>query len=142
VNIKGFISDVSVNNIKINGDTIEFDAKPLRTGFSSYTVTTPNESIIHSGSFFLNLPVGVDETMQPSSFQVYPIPVQHSISIYSNDNTIIKGIIIYNMLGKSLSYEGTNTNLQKIDLDNLPAGAYSMYIYTNKGTENRKFLKE
>ena len=73
---------------------------------------------------------------------LFPNPAKNilNIKIYENSNLEISKIEITNLLGQIVfSEEKSNT---KIDVSKFQSGIYQIKIITNKGSWNKKFIKE
>lgn len=79
---------------------------------------------------------GVDEVVESSILNIYPNPTNSVLNIEVKENTNIK---IVNLLGKTLAEQQLNTDINTINVSNLPSGVY--YIQTRNGSTT-KFIKQ
>lgn len=71
-----------------------------------------------------------------SEINIYPNPVTDFLNITSN--TTIDQIAVYDISGKNVNVSITDN---KVDVKNLPAGAYIISIETKDGKTTKKFIK-
>ena len=87
--------------------------------------------------------LGTDDFIQLNKvITLFPNPAKNilNIKIYENSNLEISKIEITNLLGQIVfSEEKSNT---KIDVSKFQSGIYQIKIITNKGSWNKKFIKE
>jgi hypothetical protein len=78
-----------------------------------------------------------------STFSVYPNPTRGALRI-ENGGLKIKGIEIFDILGKKQNIRAENILLHetKIDISHLSSGIYFLRITTESGVETMKVLKE
>jgi len=75
-------------------------------------------------------------------FQVFPNPTQDFVTVKSNLNIQNYNIDLFNGLGHKIeSFKVDHSKTTKIDLSRYPAGAYYIYILTDKDVLNYKILK-
>ena len=69
---------------------------------------------------------------------LYPNPSINKITINISDNSLIKGVKIYNLLGEEiLNY---NQNINEIDVSNLKVGIYLVNVFTDKHDYKTKMV--
>ena len=108
---------------------------------ASFAITNvifnPNSDII-SNNNTATLNINSEELI--SAISIYPNPVNDLLNIQTNQQIIIKKIVVFNLLGQVIF---TQTNPQKnINLKKLQTGTYLLKIETNKGTISKTLLKE
>jgi len=75
-------------------------------------------------------------------FCVYPIPVKSILNLETKDSINVKTINIYDMLGQIVLAVPNAERISRIDVSDLRTGTYFVKVNTDRGTANRKFLKE
>lgn len=117
-------SNLVVGNTFSNTANIYFDYNfPIVT--NNYTTTVQNA-------------LGLQENDLKSAISIYPNPVKDVLNFMSED--IIIKIEIYDIAGRIVSSNSVSEN--KIDLSELKTGNYIAKVYTEKGIESIKLLKE
>jgi hypothetical protein len=86
-----------------------------------------------------NLTLGINEDELISSINIYPNPSSDFVIIRS-ENQIINSIQLFDLKGRKIEFDLVDPN--KIEIDNLSSGVYIIKIRTDKGTLNRKLIKE
>jgi hypothetical protein len=71
-----------------------------------------------------------------TNISIYPNPASNIITIFTNDNSLLKKVSIYNELGQLVITE-FNT---RINVQNLSKGVYYCEIETNKGKVSKKLI--
>lgn len=79
------------------------------------------------------------EEMVSQSFAIYPNPVNGTLYIDNDDNTI-EALIITDITGKTVVTQTGHTS--QINVQQLPDGMYFIEIKTDSGTSHQKFIKE
>ena len=77
-----------------------------------------------------------------SYFSVYPNPAKDVLHLDAKNEIEVKAINIYNTLGQMVMVVTNPENNAAIDVANLKTGTYFIKVLTDKGTSNRKFVKE
>ena len=108
------------------------------------TYSISNWTSIDPGvSFSSNCPpctVGIDESLaNKEDVSIFPIPTSHQLSIISNQLNINR-IDIINITGKAL--KTITTDLNSINVANLPSGIYFIKLVTDVKTITKKFVKQ
>ncbi|MBS7787776.1 T9SS type A sorting domain-containing protein [Flavobacterium sp. CYK-55] len=109
-----------VVNVPFNATGIEFN---------------PKKDIISKNST-ATLAADVFET--DASAGIYPNPATDELNIIIAENQVLQEVSIYNALGQKVGVFQT----EKIQLNNLSAGLYSVEINTNFGRTIKKFIKK
>ncbi|HLU17903.1 MAG TPA: PKD domain-containing protein, partial [Edaphocola sp.] len=111
------------------------------------SLTVSNECSVRDTSLliYVDLLTGVkfvdaDEV----NVNIYPVPTQHSLNVeLAETNNNIRKIRVVNTIGQTLIEQGgSNTQKQSVDVSNLSAGNYFIYIETDHGNTVRKFNKQ
>jgi len=76
-----------------------------------------------------------DETLQ-QNIEIYPNPTNGILYINNEQNIVLRKVIVYNFLGQVVK---NNTDMNKIDITNLPNGIYYVGIETDK--KDKAFYK-
>lgn len=80
------------------------------------------------------------EEFSTNLFTIYPNPVNDILFIENNYNDVIKKIIVYNLLGKTIIEQ--NGNNFQLNFSNISSGLYLMKITTEKETIINKIIKK
>ncbi len=87
-------------------------------------------------------PLGVEELSEENEINISPNPCTSQLQISSNE-TVIKEIQITNVLGEFMQSSVIgNSSSVTFDVSNLTNGIYFIQIKTEKGTTNKKFIKQ
>ena len=117
-------SDLVIGNTFSNSANIYFDYNfPIIT--NNYTTT-------------IQTPLSLQENQSITDLSVYPNPVKDFLNFKTEQN--IFKVEVYDVAGRILSSNSTSEN--KIDLSALKTGNYILKLYTEKGIENTKIMKE
>ncbi|MCO6173577.1 T9SS type A sorting domain-containing protein [Flavobacterium sp. NRK F10] len=73
-------------------------------------------------------------------FTLYPNPVKDILNISSKNQTEIKSVEIYNIIGQLVIV--VPNAVQNIDVSSLESGTYFVKVNSEKGSGNTKFIKE
>ncbi|NJX16289.1 T9SS type A sorting domain-containing protein [Tamlana crocina] len=79
-----------------------------------------------------------DENLQAKVLKLYPNPANNRLFLNSN-NDQIESLKIYNVNGQLV--QQTTNYLDGINIETLPSGFYMVLVRTQKGTFNKRFLK-
>ena len=81
------------------------------------------------------------EKKDKNNFSIYPNPCRDILTIqFSNARPVQKTISIINVLGLNVkTFTGTSTK-QQLDISNLPAGTYFLFVDYEKNLYSRKFM--
>jgi hypothetical protein len=124
--------EVSVNSgniINISDYEIIISSSELDTPFvTGGKIATVDSSTLSSQQFNLN-----------NEFKIYPNPTNDILNIHNYNNNKIDKIKIFNTLG-NLVFQSDN-DVNKIKVNNLPAGIYLIKLYNENKTFTYKFLK-
>jgi len=75
------------------------------------------------------------------NFKIYPNPSSQEITIELNSKNKISQITITNYLGEQIiKMDNVENNLQKININNLPAGIYQVSINSNNQILSSKLV--
>ena len=75
-------------------------------------------------------------------FCVYPVPAKDMLHFDSKNEIGVTSIHIYDMLGQIIQVVTNPESNTTIDVSDLKSGTYFLKVITDKGTANRKFIKE
>ncbi len=81
------------------------------------------------------------ETYISENINIYPNPVQDILSFEFNQNSNVKKLIIYDLLGKKVIEQNDNS-YGEIYIGELKPGIYLMKIYVDDTIYQQKFIKE
>ncbi|HEX2901244.1 MAG TPA: T9SS type A sorting domain-containing protein [Bacteroidia bacterium] len=118
-------------------------------GQGSYTLTSPNSTVVATGGQFGSSEMKSWTTEQgtavnpelTASINVYPNPSRGVFNI-EIPNVNNAEITIVTVTGKLVYTTNTNQSLSKIDLSNLAAGMYLVRVKTEEGLAVKKITKE
>lgn len=83
----------------------------------------------------------VEENAINSTISIYPNPAKDVVSVSFTQNTDCSSIEIYSIDGRMVKSQ--NSDFEKINISNLPAGIYIMRVILNDGTEcTERIVKE
>ena len=80
--------------------------------------------------------------MSKSDFVVYPNPTYDSISVTLPDDSDVKTIAIYSVLGQKVLEKGISTQSSTISLKSLTSGTYFYKIESNTFSKSGKIIKQ
>ena len=114
-----------LGNIFSNTANIYFDYNaPIVTNTASTSIVAlVNPTVVFNDYFFLS-----------------PVPSKGVLNINTKKDITISSISIINTLGQVMLVNSNPNNT--IDVSNLTAGTYFIYIITDKGTGSGRFIKE
>lgn len=93
------------------------------------------------GSNCSNVYLSVKEKAMDEEITVYPNPAKDRVQI--NTGSVISSVNIYDMQGRLVKrHSGTGSAVEKILLDDVPAGNYIFRVITQKGGFTRKVIKK
>ncbi len=139
-------------NWNLIGNTIEGEAAGDRSGWSISLSSDGNKVAVggylndgngmdsgYTRVYDLNnvLSVGSENLLQ---FGMYPNPAKDSFTIQMSQNSVLKAVNIYNLLGQLVSAIKENETI--VDVIALDAGVYMVEILTNNGNAIKKLVIE
>jgi uncharacterized repeat protein (TIGR01451 family) len=147
-NFNNIYLPVSVANTNTGKGFLTFKAK-LKPGFALGDVI-PNKANIYfdtnpaieTNTFNTEFVATLSNSnfISNSDITIAPNPAKNKLYLYSNQNSKINEVRIYNVLGQLVSNYVNPSN--EIDVAGLKAGNYFINIVTDKGALNSKFIKE
>ena len=110
------------------------------SGSDAFYITTGVSLVKRfNGTWKISQIVGINEFDTNHGISVYPNPMTHTITIQSNNETVMH-IEIYNMLGKQVFYQEVNDRIAYLNLP-LPKGVYILRGLTlNNNYFNHKIV--
>ncbi|MCK7590370.1 T9SS type A sorting domain-containing protein [Subsaxibacter sp. CAU 1640] len=75
-----------------------------------------------------------------NSFKFYPNPINDQLNIKYNMN--ITGVVVYDMMGKAIIQEETDSQLVSVSTQNLDAGLYIVTVKSGNESTNFKVVKK
>jgi len=124
------------------GDTmpnIKFPASDLQLGENQIWLEIQNGPCSASDS--INVFV-IDnssiEEYNKNGIQIYPNPADKTLKIINKDKSIIKSVIIYDLMGQKKVF--TKPTNETIDLENLKSGTYIIEVITDQMKTRRKLI--
>lgn len=125
-------------SINIDGNDESFTGGVLTLSLAQgvHTITKDVTLNLYYMSFEYSS-LGVEDNIDNITIKMYPNPVNSML--YLTSNVTIEKVEVYNILGM-LVKTTKNTN-QGIDLSNLSSATYFMRIFTEKGIEKRRIIK-
>ena len=115
-------------------------------GVGTYAITyqttgSNNCSASASQSIHVVACVGIEEINQPSVITLYPNPTASEVTIHADQ--LVKGITIYDYMGKFVQSVEMNSFEKTINVSTLSKGIYTFSILTNEATyKSIKVIKE
>jgi Leucine-rich repeat (LRR) protein len=97
---------------------------------------------------YTNCTVSSNCTLENANFEIqdslkfYPIPAKNTLNLEMEASLNLKSINIYDVLGQIVLAITNAVSVSTIDVSNLKTGTYFINVNTDKGTANRKFIKE
>jgi Secretion system C-terminal sorting domain len=141
--VGGIPFDFQFNGSAAASNVGEFDIIniPLATNTFSSVIQFDNVKIKASSSDTL-LAINASEAFS-GNFNLYPNPTNDFIKISNNENIKITSIILTDLNGRIVKSDKIN-NLSdfEINLTELSKGIYLMNIFSEKGSFNKKIIKE
>jgi Secretion system C-terminal sorting domain len=65
---------------------------------------------------------------------IYPNPARTELNVIYNEKMDVKNIAVYNMIGRVVGvYKATDTKSAKLNVENMPSGAYFVRLIDSKG---------
>lgn len=129
------------NEILVGGSvTSTFDADPTAGTFTMSASTTGGNAFLLklNGS---NTTTSINKYELNDNFKIYPNPSSQEITIELNSKNKMNQITITNYLGEQIiKLDNTENNLQKLNINNLPAGIYQVAISTNNQILSSKLV--
>lgn len=136
----------AVTVILIKGEAPTVTANLNWVNVTSFTITVSGitstpfsgvlQPIIDSLSVHALITLGVSDNQNVSKVRVYPNPVENTLHIKNISD--LKTIRLYNLLGQEVLQNNANI----IDVSALSQGMYILQIYTSKGMETKRIIKE
>jgi len=79
-----------------------------------------------------------------ANITLYPNPASNNINVVYSENTGIKNIAVYNIIGKVLTYYKVSGNSANLDISNIPSGIYFIRMLDANGNTvaTRKFTRQ
>ncbi|TPD66054.1 ELWxxDGT repeat protein [Flavobacterium microcysteis] len=111
-----------------------------RLGFEGITKESGNELYFADIQNILNLKDFDNENNLSNKIKIYPNPSNGLVSIWTYDNSKIKDIEIYNLLGNKMHYSKDNLISDSLDLSNLSSGVYLIKVKTENYIETKKII--
>lgn len=112
-------------------------------------INDPYPTAYPSGGFDLDA-VGVinnqfttslNKSTEAVDFHIYPNPAKELLFIKNNKNNLYEFILV-NVLGDVLIEKKLNIGTEKINLDNLPSGIFTLIVKTESSLFSKKIIKE
>lgn len=153
-----------VTRLRID-QTLSFSIPPIfnnigtltQTTYYYYDNTADNIAFRYNNAHILSAFLGIDQTTETherntavtlsrntidaSSFQLYPNPAKDFITITSEDNQVIKNVTIVDVQGRNVFT--SNVEAGRISVSNLQQGMYFMTLETETGAiTTKKFMKQ
>lgn len=91
----------------------------------------------------LQFPTSVSNVIEESTVTIFPNPTTGIITIWNNNNSPLKNMLVTNILGQSVTQLTPQDPLSKshsIDLSELPKGVYSVQCIFANGTLTKKII--
>ena len=127
----------SGNNTNVNFVNLSSDGQNVAIGFPYDFTFNDGKNRGRVKTYNWNLTTS-NKYDYSATTKIYPNPLNNHL-FTNSDNTVTK-VNVYNVDGK-LVYENTNLNIKSIDLKALLPGIYFLRIYTDKGVENNRIIK-
>ncbi len=84
--------------------------------------------------------LGVDEQTLQNDISVFPNPASNVLNIQNRGNSVVKGIVIYDILGKKVFEEELPASA--VAIESLHFGLHLVVISTDRGTLRKTILKK
>lgn len=114
----------------------------IMTGFKEFGITSNLNNEVWYDNLYAHkgTTLSVDDNAL-SRFRAYPNPTQDSWTIKSGNNTQIKSIEVFDILGKTIQSLTPNSSEAMIDSANLRAGLYLAKVKTANGLQSLRLVK-
>lgn len=154
----------NVTRLRID-QTLSFSIPPIFNNIGTLTQTTyyyydndaDNLAYRYNNAHLVSAFLGIDQTTETyerntaitlsrntidaTSFQLYPNPAKDFITITSEDNQVIKNVTIVDVQGRNVFTSNVETG--RISVSNLQQGMYFMTLETESGAiTTKKFMKQ
>ncbi len=90
---------------------------------------------------FSDLDLAISDIQHLNKFLVFPNPAADLISVQFLPSNQTAYYEIYSLDGKTIAHSTITENNNQIDISRLPAGLYSISIYTDEQVESHQFIK-
>ena len=134
----GILLKIKTNSTMPAGSTVNLGAEIFfdYQANAAPVVYTPNDA----DTTFNVLNVSVYN--RDDSIVIYPNPSQSDVFIHCDNNEIIRGIELYDAVGRLLQTNIANTETAKIDLTQRTRGIYFLKVTTDKGQKVQKIIRK
>lgn len=131
-----------------DGSALAYGPGPLSHRYvqaGNYTVVlklmNDCDTIERSHTLFWQGSTGIAKLHTDENFTIFPNPANDILHLNYQDKKVdIEQYVIVNLLGQAV-LSGKGTNLQKIEIGQLPLGTYILQIHTAVGIVNKTFVK-
>ena len=86
--------------------------------------------------------LGVSDAIFSESIRLYPNPANEYITLDNSSNIELKGINVYDMIGRLVKQIEVRNNTQTIEISNLPSGVYLFQMYNEKRSTLKRVIKK
>ncbi len=136
------ITNLNVNPVTINKDVFTSSI------YSHCKLVVPDESLTlykttnFWNRFYMIVSESLDRKVLPDEVSVilYPIPSSNYVYLKTNDETVIKSVVVSDFSGKI--HFSSNDSGSRIDISALPIGIYYIRVETSKGISLNKIIKK
>ena len=135
---------------KVNGPTStaeQFSFTPITASYIRFDVISnygdPGNLVAFAEVAFSGTEVlGVSDAIFSESIRLYPNPANEYITLDNSSNIELKGINVYDMIGRLVKQIEVRNNTQTIEISNLPSGVYLFQMYNEKRSTLKRVIKK
>jgi hypothetical protein len=115
----------------------------LNTGVYIAEITDENGCVTITEPFEILLGTSTQEAVNQFPFTMYPNPV-HEELVINGDWSRANSILVSDLSGRKINFQNTDNtqSIQKVRVNQLPAGLYILSINTDQGIYNSRFIKQ
>lgn len=104
-------------------------------------VNAPNSDIIGIDTFSVDRPTASASSFIKNNFTVSPNPTNGKIFVKNINNIELTNVTISEINGRVIKNYSINTTESELDITELNSGMYFLNLYSNKGNESIKIMK-
>ncbi|WP_276135071.1 T9SS type A sorting domain-containing protein [Polluticoccus soli] len=135
--------DVSGNLGIVRTDSLTYNSYSQCTSRQRFQAGVLDTTSITQRFYYDLFPVGINEVKQVAGIELYPVPAGDYINLQASFTAAQPfTVAVYDMSGRQLlqwQEEGQVRYNKQLSLANIPAGIYTLHLYTGRETYSRQF---